>query len=143
MKRFYVGVKALIRSPQGRVLLLQRERDGGCWWDLPGGRLEDQEDIADGMQRELLEEIGQSGFTLGRLLAAQRVPDFPDGTGLMVLIYDVRLHDDVVLLSPEHIGYAFVEPSVALSVMPIGGGCSQAVRDAQTLGLRAALTRLA
>ena len=43
---YQLGVKALIRDRQGRILLLQvdnssfDDKSHGSYWDLPGGRVE-------------------------------------------------------------------------------------------------------
>ena len=52
---YRVSVKAIIKDSDGRVLLLQ-EADGQ--WDLPGGGLEHNESVQDGLAREVLEETG-------------------------------------------------------------------------------------
>ena len=51
---FQVGVKALIEDEMGRVLLL-KNRD---FWDMPGGRMDQGEDVRQTLERELTEEIG-------------------------------------------------------------------------------------
>ncbi|HYO80202.1 MAG TPA: NUDIX hydrolase [Bryobacteraceae bacterium] len=54
-----LGVGALIFDENGRILMVQR---GGeplkGWWSLPGGVLETGETLAEGVQREVLEETG-------------------------------------------------------------------------------------
>ncbi|SCF07871.1 NUDIX hydrolase [Micromonospora mirobrigensis] len=54
--RHSVSVAAVIPDEQGRVLVIQR-RDNGAW-QLPGGVLELDEAIEDGMRREVVEETG-------------------------------------------------------------------------------------
>ncbi|GGF30659.1 NUDIX hydrolase [Echinicola rosea] len=53
---FYrISVKALIFDEQGRFLLI-REDNG--MWDLPGGGLDHEESAEQGIEREMLEEMG-------------------------------------------------------------------------------------
>jgi 8-oxo-dGTP diphosphatase len=54
--RHSVSVAAVIPDDQGRVLVIQR-RDNGAW-QLPGGILELDESIEDGVRREVQEETG-------------------------------------------------------------------------------------
>ncbi|MFI9276068.1 NUDIX domain-containing protein [Kitasatospora sp. NPDC052896] len=42
----------------GRVCLIRRQREAGLQHSLPGGLVEDGEDPADALRRELLEELG-------------------------------------------------------------------------------------
>ena len=52
------GAKALVRS-QNRVLLVrERHADGDVFWTLPGGGVEPGESPREGLQRELVEELG-------------------------------------------------------------------------------------
>lgn len=50
------GVAALIRDPEGRLLVLQRADDGR--WGLPAGALDPGETAAEAVVREVLEETG-------------------------------------------------------------------------------------
>ncbi|MCG6965162.1 MAG: Nudix family hydrolase [Chromatiaceae bacterium] len=55
----HVAAAALI-DPEGRVLLARRHADShqGGLWEFPGGKLEPDEPVADGLRRELHEELG-------------------------------------------------------------------------------------
>ncbi|WP_027345062.1 NUDIX hydrolase [Hamadaea tsunoensis] len=56
LPRHSVSVTGVVVDDQDRVLVIQR-RDNGRW-ELPGGVLELEESIPDGMKREVLEETG-------------------------------------------------------------------------------------
>ncbi|MFC1748275.1 NUDIX hydrolase [Pseudomonadota bacterium] len=55
-----VGQKAVVQNDDGEVLVLRRSkkcsRAGG--WDFPGGGVDEHEDPAEGMIREIDEEVG-------------------------------------------------------------------------------------
>ena len=70
--RFAVGVAALIRDPQGRILLVHRTYSRDEPWALPGGWLERKDkEFASALQRELREETGLR-VKVGRVAAVQR-----------------------------------------------------------------------
>jgi 8-oxo-dGTP diphosphatase len=50
-----VGVCAVLTNARGEVLLVRTAKVG---WELPGGRVEDGEDLLGALDRELLEEAG-------------------------------------------------------------------------------------
>ncbi len=50
------GVAAIIRDPEGRILLQQRSDNG--LWGLPGGSVEIGESVRDAIVREVREETG-------------------------------------------------------------------------------------
>lgn len=54
---YHVSVAGVVRSPDGsRILLIQR-RDSREW-QIPGGLLEQSEDVRAGLLREIIEETG-------------------------------------------------------------------------------------
>ncbi|MBV9293830.1 MAG: NUDIX domain-containing protein, partial [Frankiales bacterium] len=65
---------AVVRDPDGRLLLVQRGRDPGRGrWSLPGGRLERGETPAAAAVREVREETGLD-VEVGELLATVELP---------------------------------------------------------------------
>lgn len=63
-KRIRIGAKALI-SDRDRVLLIrERREDGSTFWTLPGGGVRLGESVAEGLHRELKEEL-RSRATIG------------------------------------------------------------------------------
>ena len=51
---FQIGIKAIIRNDENQILLLENKD----YWDIPGGRMDQGEDIEAALLRELNEEIG-------------------------------------------------------------------------------------
>jgi 8-oxo-dGTP diphosphatase len=73
LKRPVVGIVAVARTRDGRMLLVRR-RDTGQW-ALPGGTLEWGETLAQGLRRELREEAGAEIVHLGGLCGVYSRPD--------------------------------------------------------------------
>lgn len=84
MKKFFVGVKAFIREERGILLIKHTEGH----WDVPGGRIDNDEDFAATLSREFSEELpGTQMIAVKRLLGAHRLhKDIRDDISL-VLIY--------------------------------------------------------
>ncbi|MGJ8634702.1 MAG: NUDIX domain-containing protein [Luteolibacter sp.] len=53
-------VCGVVRNEDGRVLACRRSfcRPAGGLWEFPGGKVEDEENSEDALERELLEELG-------------------------------------------------------------------------------------
>ena len=56
----FIEVGAAVISHQDKILLAQRSRDKfmGGRWEFPGGRIEENESVREGLAREILEELG-------------------------------------------------------------------------------------
>ena len=107
MKRFFVGVKAIIKDPTRGVLLLEDPRI----IDVPGGRIDENETFKETLKREIDEELpGTEVISVGELLGTYRVPmDVADDTGLVLLFFRVEaVVPEEVILSSEHVGYLWV-----------------------------------
>jgi TDG/mug DNA glycosylase family protein len=65
---FRDNVRAVVRDPAGRVLLLRYEEGYGDWWVTPGGGREPGESDEQALRRELAEEVRLTEFELGPLL---------------------------------------------------------------------------
>jgi 8-oxo-dGTP diphosphatase len=72
LRRPVVGLVALARAPDGRVVLIRRGDTGG--WALPGGTLEWGETLRTSLERELHEEAGVDLLQAGELLGVYSAP---------------------------------------------------------------------
>ncbi|HEY4488868.1 MAG TPA: NUDIX domain-containing protein [Candidatus Paceibacterota bacterium] len=72
-----VGVKVLLRNPEGKILLLKRceEKYGKTngAWDIVGGRIDPGFTLLDNLKREVTEETNLSITSEPRLIAAQDI----------------------------------------------------------------------
>lgn len=73
LRRPVVGVVAAAHTADGRWLLIRRGDTGE--WALPGGTLEWNETLRDGLVREVAEEAGVTRCVLGRLVGTYSRPD--------------------------------------------------------------------
>lgn len=117
---FQVGIKAIVCNEAGEVLLLQTaEGPQDVHWDLPGGRIEDQQTITEALNREIQEEIGTARVSDIEFLTAcianfeLTVPEVGP-VGLVLMAYTARISADcVIALSDEHTAYEWVMPREA------------------------------
>ena len=109
MEKMYVSNKALLVSSEGKILVMHL-KDGR--WDLPGGRMDEGEQMRDGLARELREETGIE------IDAAKARPFFVgtysyEGTpseSVASVFYIVPTIVTDVTLSDEHGGYEWIDP---------------------------------
>lgn len=72
LKRPVVGICAVARQPDGKIVLVRRADNG--MWCLPGGTLEWGETLTVGLGRELDEEAGITTYTFERVAGAWSDP---------------------------------------------------------------------
>ena len=109
IKEFNVGVKGVIRVGD-KCLVLKCVRGENQYWDIPGGRIDDNERIEETLKRELSEELPTLGeYHVGSILNAFRLShDLKDGKGLMLLFYRVDAKPFEVTVSDEHFDFVWV-----------------------------------
>lgn len=121
---FHLGVKALVRNAQGKVLLLQvnpakLKAERQAYWDLPGGRIQKGETVINTLEREVEEETGLIGLEkpveIGMVVSNIRIPlDANDSVGLILSIYSVQAPESMTIkISDEHIAYDWFAPAEA------------------------------
>jgi 8-oxo-dGTP pyrophosphatase MutT (NUDIX family) len=103
----------LIRSPQGRVLLLRRAstEDHEGEWSIPGGKLKPGEDCATAAVRETLEETGWHAGSAGSLHCRR----IKDGVDYTTFLRNVDHEFSPPHLNHEHDAWAWVDPQDALA----------------------------
>jgi len=73
-KNKLIGSAAIIFNTEGQILLVKHSY-GKNNWDLPGGKSEDDESVAETAEREILEETGLI-VDIGRLTGVYYDPDY-------------------------------------------------------------------
>jgi 8-oxo-dGTP diphosphatase len=92
--RIREAVRGLVIDDDGRVLLVRFEFPAGTRWALPGGGLEPGESHHQALERELAEELGLRGVTIGpHLWNRLHIVAFLDGLhdGQREQVYEVRV----------------------------------------------------
>jgi 8-oxo-dGTP diphosphatase len=109
IKQCHVGVKGVV-CVDDRCLLLQRKSGDSFHWDIPGGRIDDNETIEETLKRELAEELPSlKNYSVGELLHACRLShDIEGGTGLILIFYKINAEPFEVALSEEHQDYRWL-----------------------------------
>ena len=123
-----VSAKAVVVSA-GKILIL-RQNNGN--WDLPGGKVNDNESVTEALIREVWEETKLSITPIG-LLTSSTKPR-PNEDDLLVLSYLCEVRNETakphVRLSEEHVEYRLVELREALS-LPLREHYAQALQEAR------------
>ena len=123
LMKLQVGVKALIENNDGKYLFMRRahafESEAQAHWDIPGGRIEPEEGLTEGLAREINEEINLTLQGTPTLLAAQDI--FVSSVDLHVvrLTYVAQAVGEPNL-SDEHEEYAWmsIEEAIASNLDP-------------------------
>ena len=105
-----VGVKAFLRNPQGKYLLVRRNsatyQTKGSW-DIVGGRIEPGTELMSNLEREVREETGLRIVSEPKLIAAQDI--MPNAEKHVVrLTYIADAEGDVTLDTNENVEYAWL-----------------------------------
>ncbi len=125
-KPFALSVKAVIRDPAGRVLILKRSMDSKNnpgKWDFPGGKVDAGEEIDSALLREVYEETGLDIELSEVLSSAESETPLKK---IAYLLMGARLAGGGLRLSSEHSGHLWVEPCA----LDKSGLCPQFMRFA-------------
>lgn len=127
---YHLGIKALIRNTEGKVLLLQvnpakLNGDRRDYWDLPGGRVQKGHTVLDTLAREVAEETGITGINnpqqVGMVLSNIRIPAGNGSSfGLILAIFQCEVANTAkVQLSDEHVAYSWFAPQEAAKLLEV------------------------
>jgi 8-oxo-dGTP diphosphatase len=121
MKTFYVGIKGVIIKDD-KVLILRSSTKNGRrdMWEIPGGRIDDDETIEQALRRELQEELPNiSNVDVHEILHAYRLLWEIDGDkGLTLIFYRVSADfDGEPKISEEHVAYKWATKDEALKLV--------------------------
>jgi len=127
---FQLGIKALIRNEEGKILLLQVNPEklslntNGAYWDIPGGRIHTNSTVEETLKREVEEETGIKTIgsinKLDMVLSNIRIPFNDTSVGLILGIYICEVDGATdVTLSDEHIDFKWFVPKEAADLLKV------------------------
>ena len=99
--KFPISVKSLIFDEK-RVLLIKNERDE---WDLPGGKIEKNDDVIETLVREVKEELNLTIDNYNILQAKKHL--FRKQEIIVIVYYSKITKEEPIRLSFENIDYNF------------------------------------
>jgi 8-oxo-dGTP diphosphatase len=109
-KKFFVGIKGVIKDTEGRFLMVQ-DMTKHDFWDVPGGKIDANETVQEALAREIAEELpGSTNLRIGELLYVHRLQkDLRENTSLVLVFYAIELDfPNGVHLSEEHRAYEWL-----------------------------------
>jgi 8-oxo-dGTP diphosphatase len=116
VKNFHIAIKAVIVN-NGRALVL-KEPNRFSGFDLPGGKIDEDENIEQALKRELNEELGLKKFKMGELLHVfERLDYHKNGTKLMLIYYKVEATFKKIKLSNEHTSYKWISKNDLIEII--------------------------
>lgn len=123
--RFMVAIGAIIESAKtGNILLIKREdvfQKGN--WEIVYGRIDQFEDLDEGLAREVQEEVGLKNLTIKRLTRVWHI--YRGEKNADKEIYGFTFHcisdTEEVTLSDEHSAYQWIDATAALELIKVPG----------------------
>ena len=105
---FYrVSIKALIRDAHNKILVVKENQDT---WSLPGGGLDHGEDPAQGILRELNEELGIENAQVNDIACVKTFYLEHKQAWLMWVVYDVRISKSEFIYGDGVTAVTFLDP---------------------------------
>ena len=109
--KLQVGVKVLLKNPEGKYLLIRRADDKyqevEHKWDIPGGRIESTTGLRENLAREVMEETGLTMTSEPRVIGAQDIFS-PEQDRHIVRVTYTGTAEGEPKLSDEHTDYKWV-----------------------------------
>jgi 8-oxo-dGTP diphosphatase len=104
-----VGVKGVVKVGDACLVLKKKTAYGG-YFDIPGGRIDDEESLSEALMRKLSKELPTlEGYTVAGPIEAYRLSkNISEDKALVLIFYLIRAEPFEVRLSDEHDDYLWV-----------------------------------
>lgn len=123
--KFMVAIGSIIENSQtGNILLLKRTDPFHFGeWEVPYGRLDQHEEILDGLSREVFEETGLTEFKVARVLRLWHIyrGEKKAENEVFGTTFHIQVTNPKIILSDEHSEYSWVTPTTALELIKVKG----------------------
>lgn len=118
---YHVSLKAILKNAEGKILALKAVEDGslGGFYDLPGGRMDEDEfatPFAEILEREIREEVGDVKFSvedapvaLGRHLIPKENIRQEKDIHVLLVFFEAEYVEGDIKISDEHIGFEWID----------------------------------
>ncbi|WP_230841004.1 NUDIX domain-containing protein [Gloeobacter morelensis] len=118
-----VGVRAIPRLPDGRLVLVKQHRGG---WVLPGGLIDTNEKVQTALVREVLEECGLRVLGFGRLTGVYSDPKRDPRFHSLCIVMEVFVEGE---MRPRDVMEIERAAAFALEALPEGltGDCREQI----------------
>jgi 8-oxo-dGTP diphosphatase len=128
--KLQVGVKLLIKRDDTYLFIRRAKafKDGPQKWDIPGGRIEDGETLAEALRREVKEETSLAVVGTEQLLASQDIFAPEKDLHVVRLTYLGAAEGDITL-SDEHDSSRWMTLSEVLDEEYIDSYLKQALKS--------------
>jgi len=105
-----IAVKSFIVNQENKVLVVKREKNDTHMpeeWEIPGGRIENEETLLEGVKRETKEETNLDIEVLEQLNTQEFTRQ--DGERIKMVIFLCKPLTESVVLSEEHTEFDWIE----------------------------------
>ena len=106
-----VGVKAFLKNPEGKYLLVRRNMEkykkASGTWDIVGGRIDPGTKLMDNLRREVKEETQLEILSEPRLICAQDIIP-KDEHHIVRLTYTAETEGELILDTSENVEYKWL-----------------------------------
>jgi 8-oxo-dGTP diphosphatase len=106
---FTISLKAILMDKKGRILMMAKAEKNH--WDLPGGKLDQGENMTKGLQREVLEETGLNVQVGTVIHVGARNFDIPGKSDRVMIFYMCECDQsfEKIKLSAEHTDWRMIK----------------------------------
>lgn len=137
IKNFQVGVKGVVRVGDS-VLVLQKGNDDSKYWNIPGGRIDDEETVEETLRRELQEELPTlTDYKIKEILSVYRLSkNIQEELGLILIFYRIEAEKFDVEFNSEHCDYKWVTKDTVSELLTSGIAIEPGYYDALIQALK-------